>query len=197
LIQIGLVASRIPHLISRKTKNYSLKAFLKELTLTIKMSRLVDNSMVMLSEETWKLAVDSYIYGVRRYLLNDKTNKIEVYSKYGILRDNYKFRKQSYLHWGLIKGKVQNVNDFNSSYFAERVINCRRLQDAIQEDISLFMNKNPNCTEEDIKNRKKQIEIDILSNLGLLSTHFQKFGLLTLAMGSHYMFRRMFDGVKV
>lgn len=193
--QINLVANRIPQLISRKTKNYSLQSFLKELRVTMKMSGLVENSMAMLSEESWKIAVDNYIYGVRRYLLNDKTNRIEVYSKYGILRDNYMFRKQSFFHWGLIKGKVQNVNDFDSSYFAERVVNCRRLQDAIQEDISHFINSNPNVTEEDIQNRKIQIDADIKLNLDLLSTHFKRFGMLTLAMGSHYMFRRMFDGV--
>lgn len=179
----------------KKAKNFSLNAFLKELKLTIKFSLKVERLNHFLSEEKWKHAVDVYIYGVRRYLIIDKTNTLEVYSKYGLLSNKYQFRKHSFLHWGFLKGKVSNVSEFDSSNFIHRVLNCRRLHDAIQEDIAQFITVNPNVTEEDIKTRKKFIEQDIASNLDLLSTHFEKFSMMGLALASHYMFRRMFEGV--
>lgn len=132
---------------------------------------------------------------MRRYYLNDKTNKVEVYSKYGILRNRYQFRKQSFLHWGLLKGKISNVSDFDSTMFGHRVMNCRRLHDAIQEDMAHFIATNPSATQEELSTRRKLIQKDIEFNLKLLSTHFTKVGLMSLALGCHYMFRRMFDGV--
>lgn len=179
----------------RKFKQYSVNHFIKELRATIKLSSFVENGSTGLSEQMWKSIVDNYIYGVRRYLVNDKTNKLEVYNKYGVLRSQYQFRKQSFLHWGFVKGKIQNVNEFNSSSFRERIYNCRKVQDAIQEDLASLIQKDANLSEEDIKNRKRMIETDIKQNLDLLETHFSKVGLLSLAMSCHYMFRHMFEGI--
>lgn len=179
----------------RKSKNYSLHSFLKELQLVIRFSTLVDRTPSPLDEGQWKQAIDDFIYGVRRYYLNDKTNKFTVYNKYGILRNRYQFRKQSFLHWGFLKGKVGNVSEFDSSIFAHRVQNCRRLHDSIQEDMAHFISTNPYATTEELTLRRKMIDKDVVYNLGLLSTHFKKVGLMGLSLGCHYMFRRMFDGV--
>jgi glycerol-3-phosphate O-acyltransferase len=172
-----------------------MKSFLKELRTTIKLSAIVEQAASGLTADQWKRAVDLYIFGVRRYLLADKTNQLGIYLKYGMMRDNYQFRKQSFLHWGLVRGKVQNVNEFDSRSFRDRITNCRKVNDAIQEDLSQYIQKNPEMTENDLLNRKKLIEADIRQNLDLMSTHFQKFGMLSLAMASHYMFRHMFEGI--
>ena len=168
---------------------------MKELRVTIRLSSYVDNTTTLLTEEQWRYAVDGYIFGVRHHLLGDKTNVLSVYLKYGILRNRYEIRKQSFLHFGLIRNKVQNVVEFSSSAFRERLVNCRKVQDAIQEDLSYYIEQNPGVTTDDIKARQAAIELDVQQNLGLLTSHFKKIGMMSLAMSCHYMFRKMFESI--
>ena len=194
-VSIKMTAARIPSFLARKNKNYTLAPFLKELRTTMKLSAMVEQPATALRETEWKTAIDYYIFGLRKYLLADKTGRLDVYCKYGMMKDRYQFRKQSFLHWGLVRGKVQNVNEFDSRSFRERIVNCRKVNDAIAEDLSMAITQNAGLTETDLLARKKLIEADIQYNLDLLGTHFQKLGMASMAMASHYMFRHMFEGI--
>ena len=190
-----MIADRVPTFLTRRVKNYSLASFMKELRVTIKLSCTVESSTTLLTEEQWKYVVDCYIYGVRHHMLGDKTNTLAVYTKYGVLRNRYQIRKQSFLHFGLLKSKAQNIFEFSTNIFRDRIINCRKVQEAIQEDMSLYIEQNHGLTSDDIRQRKAAIELDLQQNLDLLSSHFKRIGVLTLMMACHYMFRKMFESI--
>lgn len=169
---------------------------MKEFTLMMKFSNSVHSgSKIIDNNIDWKTTVDNYIYGVRRFYLNERLNEMPVYLKYGILRPSPGFRKHNFFHWSFLKQKVRNVNEIDTRPYKGRLFNNNRLRKEIDNDLSNFLKNNPNADERELEERKRKIEIDLNMNFDILRTHFEKLGLFTLVLPTHYCMRKMFEGV--
>jgi fatty acyl-CoA reductase len=147
------------------------------------------------TEIDWKNAIDKYIYGIRKFYLKEKLNEMHVYLKYGVLRPSPGFRKHNFFHWSFIKQKVRNVNEIDTELYKGRLLNNQRLRKAIDNDLSEFLKSNPNADERELEDRKRKIDVDLNMSFDALRTHFEKLGLFTLVLPTHFMMRKMFDGV--
>jgi hypothetical protein len=192
-----MIADRVPAFLFRKVKNYRMANFVKELYLLIKLSKFITNSSNFLTETQWKVSLDDYIYCVRRYMILDINDTGNNYSKYAFIPGNYEHRKDSFLHYGLIKSKAHNIIKFSAEDFHQRILNCRKLNEAIKDDVTGFIKKNPGISEKDVKTRKILIDKDVKHNLSLLSSKLSYTGFMGLFWPVHYMFRHMFDGVSL
>lgn len=197
-VSINMISERLPTFLlsGNKSTRLSLASHIKEFRMLMLFSFTAERSSLhTIPEMDWKLIIDHMIYGIRKFHAKESLIDLENYLRYGIMSSNVSLRKHNFFHLQYLRDKIRNVNEVKTSYIKGRLLNCDRLREEIEIDVKRLVDSVPGITPKEIQEYRQLIEQDLEENFKLLSTHFEKIGMLALTFPVHYIFRKMYDGV--